>query len=1017
MELKTKQKKAKLREYCDACGLPRSNVKGTSLTGWIFGKSCHCVSNQIVDDDPGQTALLDEAARTHIDDRYETLDVVGSGGMGTVYRVRDKTIDKIFALKVLRPELAGDKQAVVRFQQEIAAAKNLTHANLVAVYDCGLTPEGSPYFVMDYVVGLSLADLLQKEKESTGSATLGLQRCLDILLQACEALAHAHEHGIVHRDLKPSNILIRQDADGNDFVKVVDFGIAKILPPPGKDTVSLTRTAEIFGSPAYMSPEQCKGERVDRRCDIYAFGCVIFECLIGHPPFERENPVKTILAHIYDHPPSVRSRLVKFSAPDGVASVINRCLAKDPAERYDTVRSLVSDLERLRAGTDPLALTHKNKARRKRELKFLGFKYFPQTLSLLSMVLLALAVRDLPWLLALAELQQQHMFHSNRPREELANELVAMADDYNRPYALLMAAEADLKTGLPGEAAEKANGAIELFEAKKDLPDTLLAFRILFAQALRQGKFEDARQYGKEMNALINKGFDPAPKKGMRLLGFFYLPNFPAKLLDMQRMNVDSLLGFGDTEGALLLLDDAIFSLPKNRPTRDSINSELVLTLKKVEVLLALGRKTDAEALYEQLQQRSKKTGKELPANDMNKLATRFLGAGEIDLAQHAWSSVWQYGIYPYYQRNLALALCHTLKGEKSEAQILYDKAARSFLETTPCLTDFPTREIIMAGAAYGTKNQEAIDEFYTSFLDSIDRIGKDAPEPAFYDPDGSKKRNIRDGYVQVKLNVMIEYANTLSLTGQKVQAAMLRQQVETTLFEVAQPFNRDTYWHQLAIGYLLDKDYQSASRLMGLWYNTSQPGIGGDAAPSLSKLQYACTLALDTHPKRAEMLLQEVINNEAAAGSIEAALLKAKAHTALGNIKLARNDLNGAKFQYQHSQYALHNPMVIEQNLDVYNRIQLSKVLAKQNRLLDAAKLFNDGTVNAQSGYFQIRALESYSDFLNLKGSPAEAAQAANRARRLSELDTTSDTMRKTMEALRYRVEINDFIVVDKQQ
>lgn len=329
METKEKKKQAKLKVTCDTCGFQQNDIKGTSLTSWIFGKSCQCATDLADDFTQSADGTMPIQKLTDINERYETLSILGSGGMGTVYRVKDKTLNKVFALKVLRPELADDREAVVRFKQEISAAQNLSHPNLVTVYDWGLSTEGSPYFVMDYVEGKSLSDIIKSEK------SLGLQRCLDLMLQVADALGHAHENNIVHRDLKPSNILITSTDDGAEFVKVVDFGIAKILPPPGKDTVSLTKTAEIFGSPAYMSPEQCKGERVGKRSDIYSFGCVMFECLIGQPPFARENPVKTILAHIYDQPPSVRSKLISYSAPDSVAAVVNHCLNKDQSDRYD----------------------------------------------------------------------------------------------------------------------------------------------------------------------------------------------------------------------------------------------------------------------------------------------------------------------------------------------------------------------------------------------------------------------------------------------------------------------------------------------------------------------------------------------------------------------------------------------------------------------------------------------------------------------------------------------------------
>ncbi|MEZ4534078.1 MAG: serine/threonine-protein kinase [Cyanobacteriota/Melainabacteria group bacterium] len=184
---------------------------------------------------------------------YELIEKLGEGGMGRVYRVRDLALDKEFAIKILQQDLSKDASALKRFNQEIDAAAALSHANLISIYKHGTTDNGEPYLVMDYLKGPSLAELIEKGTDFAANA----DRLLDIFIQICEALAHAHENGVIHRDIKPSNIIITKSADGKDLVKIVDFGIARVIEASNRETHNLTQTGEVFGSPHYMSPEQC----------------------------------------------------------------------------------------------------------------------------------------------------------------------------------------------------------------------------------------------------------------------------------------------------------------------------------------------------------------------------------------------------------------------------------------------------------------------------------------------------------------------------------------------------------------------------------------------------------------------------------------------------------------------------------------------------------------------------------------------------------------------------------------
>ena len=277
-------------------------------------------------------------------ERYEVLSQVGQGGMGAVYKVRDKALGKEFAVKVMNPNLVQDKVSVKRFEQEAEAAKSLTHANLAAVYGFGVSKTGSPYLVMDYLDGLTLEKTLKEE------GFLDVTRALDIFIQAADAIADAHMKNVIHRDIKPSNIILEKGEQGIDFVKLVDFGIAKVLPSQQKAYENLTQTGDIFGSPLYMSPEQCQGNMQDRRSDIYSLGCVMYETLTGMQPYAAENPIKIILKHIHDDPQSINTLKNDYKIPPDLDNVIMHCLEREPGNRYQSADELVRDLRKIRDG-------------------------------------------------------------------------------------------------------------------------------------------------------------------------------------------------------------------------------------------------------------------------------------------------------------------------------------------------------------------------------------------------------------------------------------------------------------------------------------------------------------------------------------------------------------------------------------------------------------------------------------------------------------------------------------------
>lgn len=288
--------------------------------------------------------VLENADFPNLGERYEVLQFVGEGGMGSVYRVRDRQLDQELAIKLLRKHLVADPKKSSRFEQEVDSCTHLDHANLITVYSHGISPDATPYMVMDFIDGRNMADILSEE------IFIEKSRAVSLFLQVCEGVAHAHVNGIVHLDLKPSNVLITK-SDNVEIAKVGDFGIAQMMTD---DTQQITQTEEIIGSLPYMSPEHCRGETMDYRSDVYSLGCFMYEVLTGKPPFLGEHPVKTIMKHVQEKPKRLRSRLTRLDIPEPLEAVVLHCLEKSPSQRYQYVEELIKDLESIRDGAEPV---------------------------------------------------------------------------------------------------------------------------------------------------------------------------------------------------------------------------------------------------------------------------------------------------------------------------------------------------------------------------------------------------------------------------------------------------------------------------------------------------------------------------------------------------------------------------------------------------------------------------------------------------------------------------------------
>jgi serine/threonine protein kinase len=277
-----------------------------------------------------------------INDRYKIIKLVGTGGMGSVYLAEHEILRKKVAIKILHYEQSKRKDTVERFKREAIAASNIGQDNIVDVTDFGYTEEGNAYFVMEYVEGRSLADVMKEQR------VLPLEFAVSVAAQIAVALYSAHGKGIIHRDLKPENILLANKDGIYPFVKIVDFGISKILQDdakPDERLRTLTKSGAIFGTPEYMSPEQAAGESVEPASDIYSLGVILYEMLTGRLPFFDDNYMKILHKHQYEFP-ELPSNVNPDIQPD-VNALIMKCLEKKPFNRYGTMMLLLNDLKNI----------------------------------------------------------------------------------------------------------------------------------------------------------------------------------------------------------------------------------------------------------------------------------------------------------------------------------------------------------------------------------------------------------------------------------------------------------------------------------------------------------------------------------------------------------------------------------------------------------------------------------------------------------------------------------------------
>jgi serine/threonine protein kinase len=356
-----KEQRIILREVCETCSRPIFPTQST-ISSLSAGRPgfCNCSSlkaaspkfpeaQEEVPSESSPERRFDPNVRLHdlTECGYQFLDRIGKGTLSYVYQARSGKVDALLAMKIFRRSPFENKRTLKRLEQEANKAKQLSHPNLCSVYEFGLSEKQYPYLVMDFLAGPTLEEIISTE------GFLEVDRLIDIAIQICDALSHAHQHNLIHRDLKPANIYLLKAKGGGDFVKVSDFGIAKVLPNPGRETRYMTADGEEFGSPAYMSPEQCLGERLDSRSDIYSLGCLMYEALSGKLPFNSSNPVRLGFKQVSQKPQSLRERFKDIEIPEALDAVVLCALEKKPENRFASADDMKEVLIAIQDGKKP----------------------------------------------------------------------------------------------------------------------------------------------------------------------------------------------------------------------------------------------------------------------------------------------------------------------------------------------------------------------------------------------------------------------------------------------------------------------------------------------------------------------------------------------------------------------------------------------------------------------------------------------------------------------------------------
>jgi len=489
---------------------------------------------------------------TLLDGRYLLLSLLGEGGMGYVYRANHVLMDKPVAVKLIHAELAHMEDVAKRFEREAKSSSRLTDPHCITVTDFGRTDDGTLYLVMEILEGDELDVRLAEQ------VALPVDETLRIISQILMGLAHAHEQGVVHRDLKPENVFLVDHGDEKDFVKILDFGIAKLAA--GGSSENLTKSGVVFGTPKYLSPEQALGDKTDHRVDLYAVGIMLYELLTGQPPFDAESAMDTLSMHLTKDPPS----LAEFgSFPRGLQEVFNKALAKKPEDRYASAEEFRAALEAIDSEGDPPSGVQQiiDKVSEK-VAKTTSSKKGRGGRVALIVILFILAAGALGGYYFKDRIQHEFQKRWN-PTQPISQKVGDLGKKTETVKSMLDRADLQIRGGNPAEAVITVK---EVLVISPDLaPACLLLGHGLFLSGDREAAMES---YEKAIASQADLADDVRLKENLREALKWKGPRDKAALL---------IAGHGDEEGVKLLADLCNSALTEGE-VRRSARSALVET-------------------------------------------------------------------------------------------------------------------------------------------------------------------------------------------------------------------------------------------------------------------------------------------------------------------------------------------------------------------------------------------------------------------------------------------------------
>ncbi len=490
---------------------------------------------------------------TLLDERYLLLSLLGEGGMGHVYRANHVLMDKPVAVKLIHAELAHMEDVAKRFEREAKSSSRLTDPHCITVTDFGRTDDGTLYLVMEILEG----DELDVRLEEQGA--LPVNEALRIISQILKGLAHAHEQGVVHRDLKPENVFLVEHGDEKDFVKILDFGIAKLAT--GGSSENLTKSGIVFGTPKYLSPEQALGDKVDHRVDLYAVGIMLYELLTGTPPFDAESAMDTLSMHLTKDPPSL-AEVGTF--PRGLQEVFNKALAKKPEDRYASAEEFMAAIEAIDSEGDPPSGVQQiiDKVSDKVSRKTSSGKGRGGRVARLIVLLVIVAAGGLTVYYYQDRIQDEIQKILN-PTQPISQKVGDLGKKTETVKSMLDRADLQIRNGHPAEAVITVK---EVLGISPDLaPACLLLGHGLFLSGDREAAMES---YEKAIASQADLADDVRLKENLQEALKWKGPRDKASLL---------IAGHGDAEGVKLLADLCNSALTEGE-VRRSARSALVET-------------------------------------------------------------------------------------------------------------------------------------------------------------------------------------------------------------------------------------------------------------------------------------------------------------------------------------------------------------------------------------------------------------------------------------------------------